>query len=1046
MSAVQPRIRVVGLLVAACLPAVFPAVLQGDELKYGWRVGEQYAYSFTVTQQSPEATHTFNGGCVLAPTKPPRTRRTSDTGPSGSGTGFVINNEGHLVTCAHVVRGTSKIEAVIDGKRVPAKVVAYDRQHDLAVVQVTGQQLSPIALADSDKVELNQDVLAVGYPISDLVGENVKMTRGIISGINKARNSDTDKVLQVDAAINPGNSGGPVVNDSGEVIGVASAKLVIAEVSNVGFVVPSNDVARLLKDHNIPFEVKTPGETLKATELGRKVQPSVIMLYVTIDPDALEAEKRIVQFHAYVQENSNGAMRSATDEGKFVANMYGETGDQTGKKIVPLLTMDVAEMFVNPLAEDGKPKWKSARIMRLLIPVPTASPAPQIAAPPPQMAPRSSRSRIPGAPPRPSHGSHSHGFSGFVRPGSQPAAGQTIVALMAAEVTNYEVVSKSGDIVTIKKQYDFSTEAKQGQKPLLSVKGTGTLEFDEKAGVPRSLTMELTQEVSAPGQSLQMPIKIRWQRVNPSELRFPDGSPALVKVSPGESPSIASNVPTQPANSAASSSLPNLPGNSEMKPAELAKPQKQPAPSAAAIAKAQDLVQELFKKDLDGSKTPAKKLDLARTMLNQAREEKSDMTARYALMDKARQLAADAGALDVAYEAVDAISDGYEIDGMQLKIDTVAALAPGDGAADKQRAFVKTALLVFDDALDADRFDVAKRAGSLAMAAARKSNDAKLTQRITEKAQGFKAMQEAFSSARAARGTLKTDPDNAESNFIVGRYTCFYKDEWSEGLKQLAKGSDGVLKTLAQKEMAAQANPDDQLAVADGWYDLADQYVSPAKDNLLSHASDWYEKALPGLSGLSKVKAEKRVIAPPVADAEEGTRKSGGGSYKQQLLKGIRAQFKATKLLKTQVAGGRVGKEVAVLPDGGGLLVGLEITYNGSIIHSVQPLYLTEKGQKPGPMLGKPGRQSIKLVAKPGYAVGALRIRAGIAIDAISLTYMELGPKGLKPDKSYQSDWVGGNGGTETQLGGAGAPVVGVVAHGTSSQVMALGLVMCVPE
>ena len=158
---------------------------------------------------------------------------------------------------------------------------------------------------------------------------------------------------------------------------------------------------------------------------------------------------------------------------------------------------------------------------------------------------------------------------------------------------------------------------------------------------------------------------------------------------------------------------------------------------------------------------------------------------------------------------------------------------------------------VFDDALDADEYDVVRKLGGMAMSVAKKLNDDKLIKRVGEQGQRYKALAEAYSSVRAAEETLKTSPDNAEANLVVGRYCCLMKGQWQDGLDNLAKGSDAECKALADKELARPAAPDAQVAVADGWYDLAQTQGVATRQILLAHASEWYERALPKLDGLA---------------------------------------------------------------------------------------------------------------------------------------------------------------------------------------------------
>src|SRR5204862_4555825 len=120
----------------------------------------------------------------------------------------------------------------------------------LALVQIPARGLPTVPVANSDTAELAMKVAALGYPLSSALGANIKVTSGILSGINQ---KDGRKVFQVDAAINPGNSGGPLLNESGAVLGVNIAKLAGEAVSNVGFATPSNEVARILRGKGVAF-------------------------------------------------------------------------------------------------------------------------------------------------------------------------------------------------------------------------------------------------------------------------------------------------------------------------------------------------------------------------------------------------------------------------------------------------------------------------------------------------------------------------------------------------------------------------------------------------------------------------------------------------------------------------------------------------------------------------------------------------------------------------------------------------------------------------
>ena len=170
---------------------------------------------------------------------------------SGSGSGFVIDREGHILTNYHVIEGADSVQVTLaDGSTLEAKVVGADASNDVAVIRVDlpPDRLSPLNLGDSSGLLVGQKVLALGNPF----GLERTLTTGIISSLDrsiKAKNGRTIKgIIQTDAAINPGNSGGPLLNSRGEVIGMNTAILSqVGQSAGIGFTVPINAIKRILR-------------------------------------------------------------------------------------------------------------------------------------------------------------------------------------------------------------------------------------------------------------------------------------------------------------------------------------------------------------------------------------------------------------------------------------------------------------------------------------------------------------------------------------------------------------------------------------------------------------------------------------------------------------------------------------------------------------------------------------------------------------------------------------------------------------------------------
>lgn len=173
-------------------------------------------------------------------------------GGAGTGSGFVIDTQGHIVTNNHVVDDASYIEVTfIDGTIVTAELVGRDPYADLAVIQVDPSEveLQPLTFADSDLVFVGQQVMAIGSPFGE--EQAFTLTTGIVSALDRSLASESrfsiPELIQTDAAINPGNSGGPLLDMAGNVIGVNTAILSGSNsASGVGFSIPANTVRRIV--------------------------------------------------------------------------------------------------------------------------------------------------------------------------------------------------------------------------------------------------------------------------------------------------------------------------------------------------------------------------------------------------------------------------------------------------------------------------------------------------------------------------------------------------------------------------------------------------------------------------------------------------------------------------------------------------------------------------------------------------------------------------------------------------------------------------------
>ncbi len=209
-----------------------------------------------------------------------------------SGTGFVWSKDGYIVTNQHVVENQDGQYSVVfaDGTSFPAKVVGRDKYSDVALLKIDTNNLTPVALGDSDGLETGQSVFAIGNSVGKY--QNT-VTRGVVSGLSRAISVNAQgtsaprlqNLIQTDASINLGNSGGPLINMSGEVVGMSTAIDVTAQ--GIGFAVPVN-------------VIKTSVEQLKT--LGKVSHPYLGVSFLSLNKSIKEWNELKVDEGAFVSE------------------------------------------------------------------------------------------------------------------------------------------------------------------------------------------------------------------------------------------------------------------------------------------------------------------------------------------------------------------------------------------------------------------------------------------------------------------------------------------------------------------------------------------------------------------------------------------------------------------------------------------------------------------------------------------------------------------------------------------------------------------------
>lgn len=215
-------------------------------------------------------------------------------GQTASGSGFVYDGQGHIITNEHVVDGASSVSVRIgeNGRLIPAQVVGADTSTDIAVLKVDPAQagtLQPLRTGSSSSAQVGQSVIAIGSPF----GLQGTLTSGIVSALNRQIQSPSGTAisgaLQTDAAINPGNSGGPLLDSSGRVIGInAQIASESGSSSGVGFAIPIDTIKQIvpkIESGALGQQQQQPQDQQQQQDPAGEGSPSV-----SVSPDGTQLE------------------------------------------------------------------------------------------------------------------------------------------------------------------------------------------------------------------------------------------------------------------------------------------------------------------------------------------------------------------------------------------------------------------------------------------------------------------------------------------------------------------------------------------------------------------------------------------------------------------------------------------------------------------------------------------------------------------------------------------------------------------------------------
>lgn len=240
------------------------------------------------------------------------------------GSGFVIRQDGYILTNYHVIKNSNQITVTVPGHQAaPARVVTVDQQKDLAILQVSLRNITALPIASSETVQVLDTITVLGYPLPTELGTALSASDGKVNAIREGRNGGT-QLFQIDANVNPGNSGGPLMNNHGEVVGIIVAKINSLEYAKengaiperINFAIPINEAQDLLRKVMPNFTPSNRQQVITDQQVFASAKSSTVLIVAEQDETGAKT---------YTENQDNGSLERFIAE--FVSAGESESGD-----------------------------------------------------------------------------------------------------------------------------------------------------------------------------------------------------------------------------------------------------------------------------------------------------------------------------------------------------------------------------------------------------------------------------------------------------------------------------------------------------------------------------------------------------------------------------------------------------------------------------------------------------------------------------------------------------------------------------------------------
>jgi hypothetical protein len=325
---------------------------------------------------------------------------------------------------------------------------------------------------------------------------------------------------------------------------------------------------------------------------------------------------------------------------------------------------------------------------------------------------------------------------------------------------------------------------------------------------------------------------------------FAEGKSMVASSEPMPAPSTPMPMPTSPGSVAAASA-------------------RRPVPSAEEQEQTLGEIRSIFRERYKSRKAD-ERAELIRELMQKAAGTLSDPVARYALLSEVKNLAQEQPDVATAWQAIDLLAQDYDIVPLELKGEVLEKAGTLARLPLEHRDLADRYLALMEQARQQERYDQAIALSSDALAAARRTKDRALIERVTKVTKETRDARKDFEAAESARKTLAQSPDDAQAKLALGCYLGFVRGQWEAALPLLAQSEAKKVSAAARLELAGPSAADELVAAGDAWWTATDAPKNIDKERLQQRAAHWYRLAMPNVSALERIKLEQKIdkLAP----------------------------------------------------------------------------------------------------------------------------------------------------------------------------------------